>query len=180
MRSAVYEVDREDILNKVFFFLAEQGLENTSIREICRKTGIAQGSLYYWFDDKTAILCEAADYGLEQTVDKIFTGIDPDTDTPHIIDKIKPYEKQLRFIYQMETSPAYGERMRKKRRDFDFLYSKYAEKLAVIFGCEKERLFAPIYLLTSAVSDYIISGDEEKLAVQIEYIFSSIKKDAGI
>ena len=61
MRQAKYNIDRDAILEKTFNYLVKNGLENITIRELCKGTGIAQGSLYYWFDDKTNIICESTE-----------------------------------------------------------------------------------------------------------------------
>ncbi len=64
--------DKSAFLERIFPFLVQRGLENVSIRELCKGTGIVQGSLYYWFGDKTNIVCEATEYGLKKVTKEIF------------------------------------------------------------------------------------------------------------
>ena len=71
-RVATYQMNEEEILERTFSFLVKHGLENITIRELCRGTGLAQGTLYYWFEDKTNIICESTEYGLRRVTDDIF------------------------------------------------------------------------------------------------------------
>ena len=65
MNTAAYQTtDKSELSARIFPYLVERGLENITIREVCRGTGIVQGTLYYWFKDKTGIVCEAAQYKL--------------------------------------------------------------------------------------------------------------------
>ena len=73
MKAATYQIDEEGILDSTFNYLVKHGLENITIRELCKGTGIAQGSIYYWFSGKQDLICEAAEYGLRKVVDKIFS-----------------------------------------------------------------------------------------------------------
>ena len=71
MDTAAYRAtDKNAVLERVFPVLVNYGLENITIREPCKETGTVQGTLYYWFKDKTSIVCEAAQYGLKWLLTK--------------------------------------------------------------------------------------------------------------
>lgn len=182
MKNATYKIaDEKEVLDKVFSFLVKQGLESASIREICKGTGIVQGSLYYWFDDKTAIICEATEYGLKKVTDEIFeyvfTSID---DLPKFfnecLDKISSYQKELRFVYQMEASPKYGDMIRKDGRDFKLMYDTYAQKLAQRLDFDIDKVKPIVYLLVSAILDYAVWDDRENSQTQLDFIYSILPK----
>ena len=42
----------EQFIKEIFEFVCQNGLENTSIRDICKDTGMSTGSLYYRFKSK--------------------------------------------------------------------------------------------------------------------------------
>lgn len=73
MRTAAYQVDEKDILERIFSFFVNRGLENVTIRELSKGTGLVQGTLYYWFGGKTNIICETAEYGLKKSPTKYST-----------------------------------------------------------------------------------------------------------
>ncbi len=48
MNTAAYQTtDKSELSTRIFPYLVERGLENITIREVCRGTGIVQGTLYY-------------------------------------------------------------------------------------------------------------------------------------
>ena len=186
MRSATYKVNAEEILDKAFSYLVSHGLENITIRELCKGTGIALGSIYYWFGDKNNLICEVSEYGLKKVVDRIFTyAFDSINDIKGFfdgcLDEIGRYKAELRFIYQMASSPAYGTKIREKGNELDFVYEKYASRLAEGLQCTSESLRPLVYLFISAVLDYIIWEDVEKTRLQFDYIYAeTIKAIDGV
>ena len=72
MKSEAYRLNETIILDKLFDYISGHGLENITIRDLCRETGLAQGTLYYWFNDKMSLICEAAEYGLKRAANRIF------------------------------------------------------------------------------------------------------------
>lgn len=182
MKAATYQkIDENYVLDKVFNFLVKQGLENASIREICQGTGIVQGSLYYWFSDKTSILCEATEYGLKKVTDEIFDYVFSSIDDlpnffENCLDRISLYKKELRFIYQMVASPKYGERIRKDGKYFKSMYDKYAVKLSQHLNYDINKVKPIVYLLISAIFDYAVWDDKENSQAEIDFIFSILPK----
>lgn len=178
MKPAVYQtVDEDELLDMVFSFLVKQGLESASIREICRGTGIAQGSLYYWFADKTTIICEATEHGLKKVTDEIFEEVLSNIDDlsgffDTCLEKINPYKDELRFIYQMVASPKYGERLRKDGKYFKSMYDKYAIMLAERLRYDVNKVKPIVHLLVSAILDYAVWDDKETSQKEIDFIAS--------
>lgn len=177
MKTATYQIDEREILDKIFTYMVKSGLGNISIRELCRGTGLAQGSIYYWFSDKTTIICEATEFGLHKVTDEIFSYVfDNLTDLhgffTHCLEKIGKYQSELRFIYQMAASPVYGEKIRNDGKYFKNMYDKYAERLAEIMHCDVNRMKPIVYLFISAMCDYAIWGDMDNAQTEIDFIYS--------
>ncbi len=159
MNTAAYQTtDKSELSARIFPYLVERGLENITIREVCRGTGIVQGTLYYWFKDKTGIVCEAAQYGLKTVTDEIFEYVFASLNDlkgffANCLDEISKYKKELRFIYQLAASPVYGEKIRKTGKDFNFIYDKYTHRLSLLLDCDEQTLKPLVYLFISAVLD---------------------------
>lgn len=185
MKTATYQtMDKDEVLDKIFAFMVESGLENISIRELCRGTGLAQGSLYYWFDDKTSIVCEATEHGLRRVTDDIFGYVfrrinDLPAFFEECLDKIDKHRKALRFIYQMASSPVYGKKIRADGKYFKEMYDSYAERLAVILQCNIETLRPIVYLFISAICDYAIWEDKANAQTEIDFIYSILPSVIG-
>lgn len=181
MKTATYQVDEKYILDRVFTCLVEHGLGNITIRELCRRTGIAQGSLYYWFPDKEAIICEATEHGLKKITDEIFEYVFSTIDDlerffSECLERIASYQNELRFIYQMAASPVYGEKMRSEGKYFKSMYDKYAERLAEYLECDAEMLKPIVYLFISTICDFAIWNDNDTAQREIDYIRSVLPR----
>ena len=110
MRDATYQIDEDRILDSTFNYLVKHGLENTSVRELCKYTGIAKGSIYYWFGNKQDLICEAAEYGLRKVDEKVFSYLFSNKKNfrkifDECLSEINKYKSELRFIYPMAASP---------------------------------------------------------------------------
>lgn len=180
MNTAAYQTtDKSELSARIFPYLVERGLENITIREVCRGTGIVQGTLYYWFKDKTGIVCEAAQYGLKTVADEIFEYVFASLNDlkgffANCLDEISKYKKELRFIYQLAASPVYGEKIRKTGKDFNFIYDKYTHRLSLLLDCDEQTLKPLVYLFISAVLDYVIWDEKEKSQLELNFIYSAL------
>lgn len=190
MNTAAYQTsdknmsDKNMFLEKVFPVLVEQGLENITIRELCKETRIVQGTLYYWFKDKTSIVCEAAQYGLKMVTDEIFEYVfaslnDLRSFFSNCLDEVSKYKKELRFVYQLAASPVYGEKIRATGKEFNLIYDKYTRRLSALLNCKEQTLKPLVYLFISAVLDYVIWDEKEKSQMQLELIYSVLPKIMG-
>ena len=180
MNTAAYQTtDKNSFLGRVFPVLVAQGLENITIRELCKASGIVQGTLYYWFKDKTSIVCEAAQYGLKMVTDEIFAYVfaslgDLRSFFTNCLDEVNRYQKELRFVYQLAASPVYGEKIRATGKEFNLIYDKYTRRLSARLGCDEAVLKPLVYLFISAVLDYVIWDEKEKSQMQLEFIYAAL------
>ena len=74
----------------------------------------------------------------------------------------------------MAASPVYGEKIREKGHDFNFIYDKYTHKLSGVLSCDEEILRPLVYLFISAVLDYVIWEEKEKSQLQLDFIYSAL------
>ncbi len=180
MNSAAYQMaDTDEFLEKIFPYIVERGLENVTIRELCKGTGIVQGSLYYRFPDKTSIVCEATEWGLKKVTDEIFDYVFASLDDlrgffSNCLDEISKYKKELCFIYQLAASPVYGEKMRADGKELNFIYDKYIRRLSERLNCDEHTLRPLVYLFISAVLNYVVWDEKEKVQTQLEFIYSAL------
>ena len=185
MNTAAYQTsDKNELSEKIFPYLVKHGLENITIRELCKEIRIVQGTLYYWFKDKTSIVCEAAQYGLKMVTDEIFEYVfaslsDLRSFFSNCLDEVSKYKKELRFVYQLAASPVYGEKIRATGKEFNLIYDKYTRRLSALLNCKEQTLKPLVYLFISAVLDYVIWDEKEKSQMQLELIYSVLPKIMG-
>lgn len=169
---------KEEFLNSAFNYLINHGLENTSIRDLCKGTGISVGSLYYWFDGgKDEIYISAAKYGLAKVADELFKfAFENMHDLRGFFDvcleEIAKHKLELRLIYQIATSPVYGGRMRDAALDLNSDYEKYIKELADTIDFTPDLLTPNVYIFISIVLDYAVWDDYEVTKKQLEYLYS--------
>lgn len=181
MSTSLRDMDRDELYGILFPFIVENGLENVSIREMCRGTGVPRATLYYWFEDKTSIIIKTTEFGLKSVMDEIFEyAFENFSDLRRFfsecLSEIDKHKKELRFAYQLATSPLYGERMRRDGLDFDYKYSGYASRLAAAMGCDADTIKPIVKLFVSAVMGYVIYDDREGTQAQLEFLYQSLSQ----
>lgn len=181
MREPKYRDIKSDILQSSFEYLSKNGLENISMRDLCKGVGISVGSVYYWFENKEELIAETAEYGLRKVSDDIFTHAfenicDVESSFDVCFGKINEHRVALRFIYQLASSPVYGDVIRKRGLDLEGIYKEYAVRLSKSLDCSVDFMLPLVYLFVSAVLDYAVWEDYTKTKVQLDYICSMLKK----
>lgn len=176
---------RYGFLDRCFKYLVQNGLENTSLRDLCKGTGISSGSLYYWFNNKDKLFLEATQYGLATVSDSIFKFIfehinNLDYFFENFLKEVDKHRMSLRYIYQVATSPIYGEHMRESAIAFNENYIRYADKLCDEFGCSSEAIRPVVFMFASIVLDYAVWGDVSVTKLQLEYVQNILKKELNI
>lgn len=147
--------------------------------ELCRNTGVAQSSLYHYFENKDDIWISAGKYGIAKVVDALFDFTLKHTDNipsffAELLDEVEKYKYDLRLGIQITTSPVFGERMRNKADEFHFLYERYAAKLMKIFNCTYIQAETFIYSIIAYVIDYAIWDDREKTQMLLDNLYERI------
>lgn len=62
---------RDEILNAAIKLFATKGYEHTSVRDIVKKVGVAQGTFYYYFQSKEEIINAACERTLASRLEKV-------------------------------------------------------------------------------------------------------------
>jgi AcrR family transcriptional regulator len=66
-----HDVRRAEIINATWQLIARRGIDATTMREIAREMGMANGALTHYFPDKNAIIQAAFEYVFQATNDRI-------------------------------------------------------------------------------------------------------------
>lgn len=181
MRSPVYRDVEEAMLEKVYHYLLENGLDHFSMREFCKSTGISMGSTYYWFENKEQMIAEAAEYGLSKLAERIFGYVFTQMDQldgffANILEQMEYAKPQFRLLARLATSPVYGARIKQAATLLDASYVKYISMFAEQAGCDAEEVAPLVYLCVSVLVDYAIWEDKEVSQMQCDYICKQLKK----
>ncbi len=170
-----------ELLSGTFDYLVESGLENFSMRELCKHTGISVGSIYYWFDNKDELVISAAQYGYSLVFANIFDYVfetikDFEDFFEHSLNEIERFFVPMRAIYQIATSPYYGKKIRDNNDQFNLLYDQYVMKLAEFLNLGFDVLKPLVHIYMAAVTEYVICENKEAAKIQMQFIYKEFKK----
>jgi len=170
---------KSEFIRSSFEYLVKCGLENTSVRDLCRETKISSGSMYYWFSGKDDIYISAAKYGISYVVESLFEYVFKTMDNLDVffgnfLEEVDKYKNELRLVFQITASPVYGPRMREKAEDFKVVYGEYIKEMSKKLGASPEKIAPIIYMLISVVVDYITWEDTEVTVMQLEYLHKNM------
>ena len=175
-------IQKDEILKKCFAYFVEHGLERISMRKMCDETGMAISSAYYWFKDKDEMILDATEYGVKEIVDRLFGyAMENIKDIQKMCEEfpsiVRKYENTLKAIFQIATSPRYGEKIIKLTNGFSSLYDIYAKKLSEQLHIPYEKTRQLVNLFISAIVDCVTWSDWDKLNSEMNFIFNLIKEE---
>lgn len=181
MRNQVVKDVEKEFLEPSFQYLVKNGLENTSVRDLCKAMDISYGSIYYWFDGKDDIYTSVVEYGVAKAATKLFKKAFEKMKNAELffstfLDDVDDCTEDLRLVFQFATSIDYGKVVRKKTEEFKEVYQKYIEELSDITGIACEDMAPIIYLLISIVVDYVVWQDREASEMQMRFLYKVISK----
>ncbi len=177
-QQSVKDIEKE-FLEPSFRYLVQNGLENTSVRDLCRAMHISYGSIYYWFEGKDDIYISVVRYGIQKVAEPLFRFAlekmaEPEAFFATFLDEVAKYKLELRLIFQFTTSPVYGDRMRDKALDFKQGYDASSAKIAESLGLRPEEMLPVIYMLISILVDYVVWEDYEVSKMQLAFLYQNL------
>lgn len=88
------EVRREQILDAALTVFAEQGPRGATMRGIARATGVNEGLIYHYFDDKDALIEELL-RRIERGRDGVLSCLDPELSLRENFERVRDYIGRL-------------------------------------------------------------------------------------
>lgn len=168
-------------LKPAFTYLVKNGLENTSVRELCKEMDVSYGSINYWFEGKDDIYISVVKYGTEKVVSSLIEKSAEAMKNPkdffdNYLNELDNVIMELRLIFQVTSSPVYGERMREKSKELFPLYGKFIDELTKVFKCEADVVAPVVYLLLAITSDYVVWEDRPVAEIQLQYLYTILSE----
>lgn len=172
----------EIVLKKCFACLVKHGLEKTTMRTLCNSTKLTASSLYYRFDSKDRLIMYASCYGLETITKEVFwVAAEKVNDFEGlfraVFENVELRKKQIRYIYQVATSPRYGEKFCEYTKVLTPLYDKATNMIAEHLSCPSEKLRPYVDLAMSTIREYLIWNNKERAKKQLYMIYEEALKN---
>lgn len=151
-------------LEPSFKYLVENGLESTSVRDLCKAMGVSSGSIYYWFEDKEDVYASVLLYGIQKVSHALFKVLFDKIDDLQVffgtfLDEVDVYMNEFRVIFQATASPRYGYVLRERGNSFKDVYEQYIDKLSKMLECPADMMRPIVYKIITALVDYVLWED---------------------
>lgn len=173
------EHKKQQMLEKCFELFVKKGLENTSLNDLTTYCKTYKAALYNYFKSKDEIVLETAKTYMK-TLDEMFDKefINPKATIKEALqrgfDVVCEQRNELRYIYQVISSPKYGA---KSRSELSRIYSKYldySKKFAEFYNVDHSK-FRPYFLLfVATIHDYCLWENNELVNEKLEYIYKKV------
>ena len=172
----------ENILKIIFGCLVRNGVENTTMRTICTETNLTASSLYYRFKGKDEIILEASCYGLNSVTRELFwVAAEKINDFQALLiaflKNVDARKQSIKLIYQVLSSPKYGEKFKKMTHSAPKVIYKYAEMLSEKLNCSPEELMPYVGLTIAVIREYVIWENRESTKQKLKFIYDKCLAD---
>lgn len=156
---------RQEIVNACLDEFLKTGLFETSARDLGRALHMHPGGLYYYFENKDAIVVACAEEAAIRLEDALILPMlneldDPDGLAAEARNRLEELAPTMRFFAQVCTTWHYKAAMvpilaRMKQR-----HLRYAEQFAERLHCATEEVAPYLYACVATVANYMIFGEE--------------------
>lgn len=173
------EYKKRELLEKCFELFVKRGLENTSFNELATYCNVHKSTMYNYLKSKDEIVVECAKMYMTELDDMFFKAfLSPEITIIKMLKQgfklIASKKNQRRFVYQVVSSPFYGERAQKELSGIYMKYLDYSEIFAKIYNIDALK-FRPYFLLfVSTMHDYCMWGNEVLVKEKLDFIYNKI------
>ncbi len=173
------EQKKQKMLEKCFELFVQQGLENTSLNGLAAYCDTYKAAFYTYFKDKDDVVLEGAKMymkSLDERIQKEFKVTQPTLSTAlkRGFEMLSEERNNLRYVYQVISSPKYGA---ESRSELSVIYNKYlgySELFAITYKVDHEK-FRPYYLLyVATVHDYCLWENMNLVKEKLDFIYDRV------
>lgn len=179
MKAKLSQEEKDRIFTAGFEYLKNYGIENSSLRSIAEGIGCSPANLYNYFENKDECVIEIAKYGFIRTANALveyamnnISALKIFFDT--FLEELDKHIDDLRTVYQVATSPVYGERMRCAANELQPSYLKLIRHLARLMNSEERIIYPVIFNFISIILDYAVWRDRECTEIQLADLYETM------
>ena len=175
------EIDRKtEVINVCLDHFIERGLSGTSTRSLSSALRLQNAGLYYYFStkDEAVILCaEEAAIRLENLLitPAIREMNNPDLMLQRLQSRADELAPTMRFLVSVCSNARYKDSMKPALDRLAKRYEHYAELVSEKLNCKKEDIEPYVYMTITAVSNYMIFGEDMYIAPQMKLAKGALK-----
>ena len=173
------EQKKQELLEKCFELFVKQGLENTSLNELAAYCNVHKSTMYNYLESKDEIVIECAKMHMLELDNMFYKAfLNPRKTIKEMLQygftMIASEKSKLRFVYQVISSPLYGEQAQKELSSIYMKYIDYSEIFARIYSINRDELRPYFLLFVSTMHDYCMWGNEILVKEKLDFIFGKL------
>lgn len=175
------QVKKRQMLECCLELFVKKGLENTSLNDLTAYCNTYKAAFYNYFTSKDDIVIESAKLYMDQLKYKLQNILHkpPKTLCEALkmgFELFKEDKKFFRYIYQVISSPKYGENCRAQLTEIYTQYTDLSFALSEKYNLDPETI-RPYYLLyVGTIHDYCLWENEKLVDEKLTYIYKRIEE----
>ena len=171
---------KKEVINICLDHFIANGLTDTSTRSLSNALKLQNAGLYYYFQskDEAVLLCaEEAAHRLENALitPAMKELTKPDVMMHHLQQHADQMAPTMRFLVSVCTNTRYMKDVKPVLDRLAERYDYYAGKIAELLKCSKEEIEPYVYMIITAVADYMIFAEDAFIAPQMKVAKAAIQ-----
>ena len=179
--SAMGKDRKKEIVELCLDLFIEKGLYETSTRDLSKAMNLQNAGLYYYFSSKDEVVISCAEEAAIRLENELICPAIVEMDNP---DKMVSHLKKtadvlsplMQFLSSVCSTPKYREFARPLVDKLSLRYKLYAKKFANKLECDLREIEPYVYIGITAVSNYMIFGDDSYIIPQMNLIKQVINR----
>ncbi len=167
-----------DICLKLF---VENGLFETSTRDLSRALNLQNAGLYYYFPSKDDAVLQCAEEAairieralIEPTIRDLS---DPDGMMKQLQTRADEMAPMMRFLAAANGSKRYHDALKPVTERMAGRYHYYVDRIAKELHCDRDEIEPYVYMTIAAVMNYMIFGELAFAMPQIRVVKDEVRK----
>lgn len=173
---------KKEVINICLDLFIEKGLTSTSTRNLSSALKLQNAGLYYYFESKDEAVIACAEEAALRVESALIPGAlhdidDLDTMMKRLQSRADEMVPTMRFLVTVCASSQYKDKMKPALGRLAKRYGHYAEQVAKRLNCSKEDVEPYVYLVITAVANYMIFSEDSLATVYKGNIIKNLIMD---
>lgn len=168
-------MDRKEVVKKCLNCFVQNGLTQTTTKELSSALNLQNGGVYYYFDTKTEIVISCAEEAVREIENKIsdlaFENIEDIENMVKILEELsEELSPIMRFLVSVCVSNEYSNLVKPTLVNLADRYIIYSEKVAKALKCDLDEVKPFVYMAILALNNYMIFSEKALFEPQIALV----------
>lgn len=170
---------KKEIVNACLDKLVNNGLYETSSRDLSSAIKLQSGGLYYYFKTKSNVIIACAEEAASRLELNLIIPALADADNPErllagLVKRAKDMSSTMRFFVSVCIAKQYSEDIKPVINRISKRFDRYVNTFADKMGCSSDELKPYFYICLNAIVNYMIFEDQSQLQFQTRVISAKI------